>query len=567
MIQITQIKLKAGTGRDEILKAAAKKLGIPSGKIGSVKILRHSVDARKKPLLYDIYTAGITLSSPGEERALVRRRKDPNISIREEIRYRFPENLICPKERSKDALRPVIAGAGPAGLFCALILAENGWRPVVVERGREVDKRTRDVETFWETGKLDPESNVQFGEGGAGTFSDGKLNTNATDRAGRTGKVLETFVQAGAPEDILYEFHPHIGTDRLRQVVRSMRERILSLGGEFLFETRLCGILQKDGTLTGILAEKQTPDGKEKITIPADALVLAVGHSARDTFRMLLEEGIFMEAKDFAVGLRAIHPQSLIDQAQYGISDPEELEKLGLTASSYRLAAKAKDGRGVYSFCMCPGGFVVNASSEEGGLAVNGMSDYRRDSGSANSAIVVSVGKDDFKGQDPLSGMRFQEELEKKAWRLAGGALPVQSYPEYKKCFEDPASQSTIAEQDAARDVEEKLGTESFQVRGMWKSAPLHTLLPEALSEAFIEGMEAFGKKIPGFSGEECLLLGPESRTSSPVRIPRDQNMMSSLKGLIPCGEGAGYAGGITSAAIDGIKAAEACAAWLSGKI
>ena len=551
MIRISQMKLPCGHSGKDLEGKIVKTLRLKSGQQLRYEIRRHSVDARKKPQLFDIYTVDVDLgSSLKEDRKLASRLRSKEIAAVQQEFYRFPG-----QGSEQMASRPVVIGAGPAGLFCALMLAEHGYRPLLLERGRRVGDRSRDIERYWETGVLDPTSNVQFGEGGAGTFSDGKLNTQINDKTGRSGEVLRIFVSAGAPGDILYESRPHIGTDKLRSVIPAIRERIIAAGGEVRFEAQVKDIEISEGAVRALIMA----DGSK---IETDTVVLAPGHSARDTMRSLFERGISMEQKAFAVGLRVSHPQSLIDKSQYGVWDKEEMKKLGLSAANYKLTARASSGRGVYSFCMCPGGYIVDASSEPGRIAVNGMSEHARDSGRANSAIVCTVGPEEFGGDHPLQGMVFQQQLEEKAFRLGEGTVPVQRYQRLKERFEQrqkegAASRDGISPEDP-KAGDEYLLNEDLCIRGRWKEADLSGLLPSALTGDFIEGMEYFEKKIEGFTGPDAVCAGLETRTSSPVRIPRGEDMQASVKGLYPCGEGAGYAGGIMSAAMDGIRVAEA---------
>ena len=471
----------------------------------------------------------------------------------------------------------MIIGAGPAGLFAALVLARNGFAPVVYERGDAVELRTKKVEHFFKEGVLDTESNVQFGEGGAGTFSDGKLNTVVKDKSGKNRFVLEEFVKHGAPEEILYEAKPHIGTDILKRVVASIREEILSLGGEIHFGTKLVELLteEKDGErmLTGIRLETAAPesgnnaagvkvnpadrDGKRHIIEKScRTVILAVGHSARDTFYMLYDKGLFMRPKSFAIGVRVEHPAAMINESQYG-------EKYAgiLPAASYKLTHQCKNGRGVYSFCMCPGGYVVNSSSEEGLLCVNGMSDYKRDSANSNSAIITTVTPEDFALSEngttragdpvhPLAGVEFQRQYEKLAYASAGGKIPLQLYGDFKE-----------------GKVSTGFGGVTPCMKGQWQFADVRKCLPDYVVESLIEGMEAFGHKIKGYDRPDAIFSGVETRTSSPVRMERDESGQANIRGLFPCGEGAGYAGGITSAAMDGLRMAEAAARKLSKMI
>lgn len=423
---------------------------------------------------------------------------------------------------------PVIVGSGPAGLFCAWYLARAGYRPLVLERGQEAQKRKETVDRFWKDGVLDPDSNVQFGEGGAGTFSDGKLNTLVKDPNGRNHEVLKRFVEAGAPEEIVYQQKPHLGTDVLIGIVETMRHQIEEMGGSFRFETKVTDLCIENGRLTAVEVNNE-----EKI--PADACVLALGHSARDTFDMLHRRGVYMEPKSFAVGLRMEHPQKMINYDLYG---EEENEFLG--AASYKVTHTCENGRGVYSFCMCPGGYVVNASSEQGMLAVNGMSYQARDSKNANSALIVTVTPEDFPEEGPLGGIAFQRNLEKRAWEIGKGKIPVQLFGDFKL-----HQKSSV------------FGEIEPQMKGAYVLADVRSILPKEIGDSIEEGVLAFGRKLKGFDRNDAILSGVESRTSSPVRIVRNREGYSNIEGIYPCGEGAGYAGGITSAAMDGIKTAE----------
>ena len=545
MIQIRQLKLMPGHSDRELTEKAARTLRIRPEEIASLRVVRQSIDARKKPEIRLIYTVDVKLVGAREEKVLLSCRKNPDVGPAPEVRYRFPEP-------GKEILaeRPLIIGTGPAGLFCGYLLAKAGYRPLLLEQGEDVESRTRRVEDFWKTGVLAPDSNVQFGEGGAGTFSDGKLNTLVKDKDGRNTEVLKIFVENGAPEEIRYESRPHVGTDVLSRVVKHMRERILSWGGEVRFSTRVTELVIEGGRVRGVVCE----NGER---IDAGAVVLAIGHSARDTFAMLEKKGIPMEAKSFAVGFRVEHPQELINLSQYAQRRPE-----ALPPASYKLTAKTSEGRGVYSFCMCPGGYVVNASSEPGRLAVNGMSYSGRNGKNANSAIIVSVTPQDYGAGGPLAGIQFQRMLEERAFRAAGGAVPVQRYADYAGTERENGS--AVAEADGmVREKRERHVPADFApaIKGAWKFADLRDILPSSVRKAFLEGMEAFERIIPGFADDAVCLSGVESRTSSPVRIPRDETLQSSVRGLYPCGEGAGYAGGITSAAMDGMRVAEAIAA------
>ena len=543
MIRISQLKLPCGHSEADLEEKIRKTIKLKDRDTVRYRIRKHSIDARKKPQLFDIYTVDADLKMGIKaERKLAAKLRNRNIAVVEESGYQFP-----PAGGEKMNTRPVVIGAGPAGLFCALMLAEHGYRPILLERGRCVEERAKDIDRYWESGKLDPSSNVQFGEGGAGTFSDGKLNTQINDKTGRSEKVLQVFTEAGAPEDIRYESKPHIGTDLLRVVIPAIRNRILAAGGDVRFEAQVTDLVIEDGSVRALFLA----DGSKLRT---DTVVLAPGHSARDTIASLFQRGVPMEPKAFAVGLRVSHPQSLIDRAQYGVWEREEMRELGLSAAPYKLTAKAASGRGVYSFCMCPGGYIVDASSEPSRIAVNGMSEHARGSGRANSAIVCTVGPEKYGTEHPLSGMYFQQELEEKAYRIGQGAIPVQRYIRMKENFEKRRNGEPVP----ADSADPYLTSHDLCIRGRWTPADLSELLPRALTADFIEGMEEFDHKIPGFAGEEAFAAGIESRTSSPVRIPRGEDLQSRIRGLYPCGEGAGYAGGIMSAAMDGIRVAEA---------
>ena len=543
MIRISQLKLPCGHSEADLEEKIRKTIKLKDRDTVRYRIRKHSIDARKKPQLFDIYTVDADLKMGIKaERKLAAKLRNRNIAVVEESGYQFP-----PAGGEKMNTRPVVIGAGPAGLFCALMLAEHGYRPILLERGRCVEERAKDIDRYWESGKLDPSSNVQFGEGGAGTFSDGKLNTQINDKTGRSEKVLQVFTEAGAPEDIRYESKPHIGTDLLRVVIPAIRNRILAAGGDVRFEAQVTDLVIGDGSVRALVLA----DGSRLRT---DTVVLAPGHSARDTIASLFQRGVPMEPKAFAVGLRVSHPQSLIDRAQYGVWEREEMRELGLSAAPYKLTAKAASGRGVYSFCMCPGGYIVDASSEPSRIAVNGMSEHARGSGRANSAIVCTIGPEEYGTDHPLSGMYFQQELEEKAYRIGQGAIPVQRYIRMKENFEKRRNGEPVP----ADSPDPYLTSHDLCIRGRWTPADLSELLPRALTADFIEGMEEFDHKIPGFAGEEAFAAGIESRTSSPVRIPRGEDLQSRIRGLKSCGEGAGYAGGIMSAAMDGIRVAEA---------
>lgn len=533
MIRINQIKVPLEHTQTDIVRKAADILRITADKILSWQIRKKSVDARKKPDIVIIYTLDVSVAA--QEKVLAKCRSKQVQAVTEKP-YRFPA-------QGDRALRgrPVIIGTGPAGLFCGYLLAEHGWKPLLLERGNRVEERIRDVERFWREGVLDPASNVQFGEGGAGTFSDGKLNTLVKDKYGRNREVLRIFVEAGAPEQILYEAKPHIGTDILVDVVCNMRKRIIAWGGEVRFGAQVTDLFFQEDRVAGVVV-----NGTEKIA--GEAVVLAIGHSARDTFEMLYQRKVPMEAKAFAVGLRMEHPRRMIDRMQYGRADDPRLP-----AASYKVTAQTASGRGVYSFCMCPGGYVVNASSEPGRLAVNGMSYSGRDGRNSNSAMIVTVTPEDYRDKSPLGGVSFQRELEERAYRLGKGAVPVESYGEFKKAVAGVEPQeSEILRNDPDFRPE---------IKGKYRMAEVHNILPSYLNRALVEGIDLIGRTMHGFADSGAYLSGVESRTSSPVRILRDETGQSVFCGLYPCGEGAGYAGGITSAAMDGMVIAEKIAA------
>ncbi len=537
MIRINQINCKAEAqiSEKQLQKKAAEALKLRPEDILSLKIVRRSIDARHKPDIFYSYVLDVTVK---QEEKVLKRAKTKQASIVKPITYTFPQGGFFPAGSN----RPVIIGTGPAGLFCGYYLAKAGLRPILLERGKDVDSRTKDVEQFWQDGVLLPGSNVQFGEGGAGTFSDGKLNTLVKDKDGRGHAVLETFVRFGAPKSILYDAKPHIGTDVLRRVVKGMRQEIEAMGGEVLFQSQVTDFNLEKGRITGVVIN-------EKEMLPCSQVVLAIGHSARDTFAMLYGHGADMEAKAFAVGLRVEHPQSMINLSQYGIEDAGFLG-----AAPYKVTAQTSVGRGIYSFCMCPGGYVVNASSEPGKLAVNGMSYSGRDGRNANSAIIMAVTPKDFGSDHPLAGVAFQRRLEEKAYELGHGRIPVQRYGDFKDRVLGSMGQQTDTEDFSEEYTDTTL---TPQNKGAWIYADVSQILPAECNQAFVEGMTHFGKLIPGFDRRDTLLSGVESRTSSPLRIRRDETLESNIKGLYPCGEGAGYAGGITSAAMDGLKVAE----------
>lgn len=523
MIRIGQLKLQPNHTEKDLLQKLAKTLHISERDIVNYQIKKQSIDARKKPDLKYVYTVDVTVQN---EAQVLKKQKGNTVSLVKETPYVFK---ILGERKMQN--RPIIIGSGPAGMFCAYMLAQHGYRPILFERGASVEERTSDVEAFWNTGKLKLNSNVQFGEGGAGTFSDGKLNTLVKDSFGRNKKVLDIFVENGAPEEILYINKPHIGTDILVNVVRNMREKIIAWGGEVHFHSQFTDFELVDGRLTSITI--QNNDDIKKYD--AETLVLAIGHSARDTFSMLYEKGLPLTAKSFAVGVRVEHRQQTINDSQYGKDSSYHLP-----TAAYKVTANLENGRGVYSFCMCPGGYVVNASSEEGHLAVNGMSYHARDGENANSAIIVSVTPKDYGSEHPLAGMYFQRDLEKKAYELGNGAVPVQCFGDF--CNNEPTK---------------KLGAIKPQIKGAYVLANIREIFPEEIAKSIELGIKSFDRQIQGFANADTVLSGVESRTSSPIRIERNEQLQIENTGIYPCGEGAGYAGGITSAAMDGIKTAE----------
>ena len=514
MIRISNIKYPIELPEDDLPEHVIKKYGLKS--IKSFRIYRKSLDARKKSDIHYVYTVDVALEN---EPAAAKRIKGAEI-VREK-RYKLPKGVPPSKP-------VVIAGFGPAGMMCAHSLARRGARVIVLERGNDVDTRIKDVEEFRSGGRLNTESNVQFGEGGAGTFSDGKLTTGVKDK--RIAYVLEQFAAHGAPYEITYRAKPHVGTDKLVGMVKSFREDIIAHNGEVRFGTKLSGIVTENGRLVAVKAENK--DGEYEIE--TDTLVLACGHSARDTFKMLKSAGAEMERKVFAIGARIEHKQELISRAQYG-----DMYKL-LPPADYKLAVKTAGGRSAYTFCMCPGGEVIASASEEGGVVTNGMSRYARDKENANSALLVNVMPADIEGDDVLGGCELQREIEKKAYELTGGYYaPAETVGSFLKL-------------DTAEDHIEP----SYRPGVIFTE--LEKVFPEFVTETMREAIPLMDKKLRGFADPGAVLTAPETRSSSPVRIIRDNKMQSNIRGLYPCGEGAGYAGGIMTAAIDGIKTAEA---------
>lgn len=525
MLRIQNLILPPGGTPVQLQYQVANALGVRPDKVLSCIPVRQSIDARRKSDVHWVMTVDVSLE---KEDAVLRRIKSPNVKKRPlQKAYTFP---AVTRESS---LSPVVVGTGPAGLFAGLCLARAGLRPVLLERGQSLERRVRDVEAFWSGGDLDPESNVQFGEGGAGTFSDGKLTTGTHDP--RLSYVMETFVAFGSPKDILWQHKPHVGTDVLRIVVRNIREELIRLGAEVRFGHRLEGVETRQGNLSSVTVR----DGKTVYSIPCDALILAPGHSARDTFRMLLDAGAEMEQKPFAVGVRIEHLQAAVSEAQYG----SVWEKL--PPSDYKLACHLPNGRSAYTFCVCPGGQIVAAASERGGVVTNGMSDRARNGDYINGGFLVNVRPEDFGGSSPLAGTEFQRIWEEKAFRFGkpGYAAPAQRVGDFLRGDPSP---------------------DSLKNRSTYRPAvvfgDLRDTLPFYVTETIAQALPQFDRKLHGFACPDALMVGVETRSSSPVRLLRDKSLQSNLRGLYPCGEGAGYAGGIVSAAVDGIRVAEAVA-------
>ncbi len=544
MLRLTDLRLPLGHADSALRLALLTRLGLADDQLRDIQVFKRARDARKKAAIQLIYTVDLEVENEAE--VLARCKGDPHVRPAPDTRYR-PVAHFDSRAHAAHALRPVVVGFGPCGLFAALILAQMGLRPLVLERGKAVRERTLDTWALWRRGVLEPESNVQFGEGGAGTFSDGKLWSQISDPRHLTRKVLDEFVRAGAPPEILYVSKPHIGTFRLVGMVEKMRADIEALGGEIRFQERVADLLIEDGAVRGLtLASGET--------LRADQVVLALGHSARDTFEMLHRRGVAMQAKPFSIGFRIEHPQGLIDRARYGPSAGHPV----LGAADYKLVHHARNGRAVYSFCMCPGGTVVAATSEVGRVVTNGMSQYSRNERNANAGIVVGIAPEDYRTDgaaaghpvNPLDGLAFQRYWESRAYQLGGGdyRAPGQRVADFlagrpSKAFGavEPSYKPGVTPTDLA--------------------APGNESLPVYALDAIREALPAFERQIAGFSMGDAVLTGVETRTSSPLRIPRGKDWQSlNVRGLYPAGEGAGYAGGIMSAAVDGIEVAEALA-------
>ena len=514
MIIVRQIKLNIlNDDEAHLKKKISSVLKTNFDNIIDYEILKKSIDARDKNNINYVYELKVNLKN------------EKNIKLTNDIlKYNEVKYNVTVTGNNKMKYRPVIVGSGPSGLFCGYMLSYYGYNPIIIERGEKVEDRIKSIENFWNNNKLNINSNVQFGEGGAGTFSDGKLNTLVKDF--RCKKVFEIFVECGAPKEILYESKPHIGTDKLRKIIINMRNKIIKYGGEFRFNTCLTNINIDDNKIISIEVNNNE-------IIECDNLILALGHSARDTFKMLYDNNIHMKSKPFAIGIRIQHLQDTIDKSMYGKYSNN------LPPASYKLTYKAKDSRGVYSFCMCPGGYVVNSSSENEKLVINGMSNYKRDSENANSAIVVTVDHNDY-GTGIFDGMKFQEKLEKKAYKICNGKIPTQTYIDFKN-----NKKTTI------------INEINPMFKGCYELTNINEILPKYICNDLIEAIEFFNTKIEGFNSDNAILSAVESRTSSPIRIIRNEKYMSNIYGIYPIGEGAGYSGGITTSAMDGIRCFE----------
>lgn len=524
MLRISNIKMPVKHTENTLKGVTANLLNINIKDFKSFEIAGQAIDARNKGNVVYVYSVDVELDNEEAFRDVK--------NVRKIEKQPYEINRV---ENFKGK-RPIVVGSGPAGIFASLILAESGMKPIIIEQGKSVDERERDVYTFFKTGKLNKYSNVQFGEGGAGTFSDGKLNTNTSNF--RMQKVYDELIKAGAEKRIAYMSKPHVGTDKLIDIMKNIRKKIEGLGGEYRFENKLISLKYENNKMTGAVIQDVSEKGEDRTyELETDIVILAIGHSSRDTFYMLNERDIHMERKIFSVGVRIEHRQEMINHSQYGAKFTDRLP-----AAEYKLSAKASNGRGVYTFCMCPGGVVVPAASEEGRVVVNGMSYSKRDLENANSAILVNVYPEDFEGEDVMAGVEFQRRLEEKAYELGGGdyKAPVQLFGDF---VENRISRS--------------LGKVKPSYFRGYSFANLNEIFPEYINTALKEGIALMDRKIRGFGSRDAILSAVESRSSSPVKIPRDERYFSNIEGLMPCGEGAGYAGGIMSAAVDGIRCAE----------
>jgi len=527
-IRINNIKLPIDHVDSDLIQAIEKKLRVPYNKVKEYQILKRSIDARKKEQVYFVYQLIVSLQI--NEEKIVHKINHQDVQI---MKAKKDQEKVLPGDKPL-RYQPIIIGAGPSGLFAALELAKQGYRPIILERGRDVERRNQDILNFWRTGELNTQSNVQFGEGGAGTFSDGKLTTRINDS--RIDHVFQTLVAEGAPEEILYEHKPHIGTDNLKKIVYNLRRTLIKLGAIVKFDSLVTKLIIEQGKIVAVEVNNQ-------VQIPTDVVVIAIGHSARDTYEMLYREGVKIQGKSLAIGARIEHPQNLINEAQYG----KFSTKPQLGAADYTLVKKAgnsDDERASYSFCMCPGGVVVAAASEKGMVVTNGMSYFSRASRVANSALVATISTDDFKGEDPLAGVRYLRKYEKKAYQLGGGGYkaPAQKVGDFLDGI--PSTDLDVPFNPTYRP-------------GITPT-DLHDALPDQVSKSLEKAIIDFGKRLKGYDSRDALLTGVETRTSAPVRIPRKDDFQSeNIEGLYPAGEGAGYAGGIVSAAVDGLRVAE----------
>lgn len=533
MITINQLKLNINHKDDDLKNKILKILNLKEKDLISFEIIKRSLDTRQKNNFLYVYCIDAKVKNEDDVLNNINKKNyKKNVVVSNRPEYKTPSRDV------KLDNRPVIAGSGPAGLFCALELAKAGLKPIIIERGKKIDERKKDIEKFWKENVLDENSNVQFGEGGAGTFSDGKLNSRIKDKEGIARYVLKTFVTFGADREIVYDCAPHIGTDKLEMIIKNIRTYLEERDVQILFNTCLVDIKENNNILEGIYV-KNTQSG-EKSFIKTKNLILAIGHSARDTFKMLYDKKVKMQEKSFACGFRIMHPQSIINYAAY---KDENVKKLPV--AQYKLSCKSDTGRGVYTFCMCPGGYVVNASSEKYHLAINGMSYNDRNSEVANSAIVVTITPEDYKHYNKegipsvLNGVNFQREIENKTYKLCDGRVPIQLFRDFKNDVNSTDYKTVIP-----------------MIKGQYDFGKISEIFPKEINKDIILAIENFGTKIKGFDMDDAILCAVESRTSSPVRILRDENLQSSIEGVFPCGEGAGYAGGILSAAVDGIKIA-----------